>query len=212
MRKVNVSESMSEELLALPETGMGFQLLSSATHFFVIFNASEGFAFNDEEELIAWLYQPKVAEEPGEADLLDIDGVQLLATRITAPTVASLAPPATLVTTTTADGKRVFYRFSAYNPDKRINPTTGALAPGTYTTTDNDQTVVPSGLAAVGRFALPNTAPAIHVHECTPALGTAILVGTVAPAYGQAGGGVEALFAAGAASVHPPKSTTRPDN
>jgi len=125
-----------------------------------------------------------------------------------------LALPASLVATIAPSG-RTFYRFSAFNPDRRVNPVSGDFAPGTYATTDHDKPEVPSGLAAVGRYALPQTASAIYVYECAPKAGTVIHVGTVAPAYGQAGGGVEALFPAGAtnntAPVKVPSGSLPPD-
>src|SRR2546421_104541 len=53
--------------------------------------------------------------------------------------------------------------------------------------------LAPSGFAAVGRYALPNVEPAMYVYEIEPRPETRIEFGTVAPAYGQAGGGVEVL-------------------
>ena len=55
--------------------------------------------------------------------------------------------------------KEQLIRYSAFWPDRRIAPD-GSVGTGTYATTENDKTVVPSGLTAVGRYALPNPAPA----------------------------------------------------
>ena len=65
---------------------------------------------------------------------------------------------------------------------------------GTYVTTDTDTSQVPSGLAAVGRYALPNPTPAIYKFVLCPPSGTSISCGTVSPNFGQAGGGVEVLL------------------
>ena len=83
-----------------------------------------------------------------------------------------------------------FIRYSAVWPDRRI-ASDGSVGTGTYATTENDKTVVPSGLAAVGRYALPNPAPAVFEYVIGPVKGETILCGTCAPQFGQAGGGVE---------------------
>ncbi len=68
------------------------------------------------------------------------------------------------------------------------------LAPQTYSTTYNDVKEVPSGLAAVGRYALPSPLPAVHLFLIQPHPGTDVAYGTVRPNYGMAGGGVEVYF------------------
>lgn len=86
-----------------------------------------------------------------------------------------------------------FIRLSAYQEDMRITAD-GGLNAGTYATTPNDIRVTPSGLAAVGRYALPNRQPAIYKFEITPPPNTPIYFGTVKPNYGMCGGGVEVFF------------------
>ena len=64
---------------------------------------------------------------------------------------------------------------------------------------------MPTGFVAVGKFALPNNRPASDHYEIEAPAGTAVDFGTVAPAFGQAGGGVEAYFArAGTNAKSPP--------
>jgi hypothetical protein len=53
---------------------------------------------------------------------------------------------------------------------------------------------VPTGFVAVGRFALPNNLPASYRYEIEAPGSTPVDFGTLAPAFGQAGGGVEAYF------------------
>jgi hypothetical protein len=95
-----------------------------------------------------------------------------------------------------ATGSEVFFRVSPYRKDRNIMPD-GSVVPRCYCTSDNDMTVVPSGLAAVGRYALPSRLPAIHVFRIQPPKGTPYLCGTVTPNFGLAGGGVEAYFPLG---------------
>lgn len=64
-----------------------------------------------------------------------------------------------------------------------------------------------------GGSLLPNILPASYRYEITAPSRTAVDFGTVAPAYGQAGGGVEAYFANAVANakVSPAPVTTLPD-
>ena len=95
----------------------------------------------------------------------------------------------------------IFYRYTAFRPDRRIAPD-GSVLPGTYVTTENDKPHVPSGLAAVGRYALPNPAPAIYEYKVEPLAGSIIRCGTCGPLFGQAGGGVEVLLVVAAPAGH----------
>lgn len=99
---------------------------------------------------------------------------------------------------------RVFHRYSAYHPDRRVDPKTGSFLPGTYAVPESEVPFIPTGFAAVGRLALPNTLPASHHYIVEAASGTAVRFGTVAPAFGQAGGGVEVFFAKGAVNIQRP--------
>ena len=98
-----------------------------------------------------------------------------------------------------------FVRFSAFRNDRRVHQD-GSLLPGTYVTSERDAGCTPSGFAAVGRYALPNPMPAINRFDIAIPKGTSGLVGTVAPAFGQAGGGVEIELTNGT----PPGSVTGP--
>jgi hypothetical protein len=83
-----------------------------------------------------------------------------------------------------------FVRFSAFKNDRRVGAD-GSLLPGTYVTSKRDAEHVPSGFAAVGRYALPNPMSAIHRFDALAPGGTVGWVGTVLPSFGQSGGGVE---------------------
>lgn len=83
-----------------------------------------------------------------------------------------------------------FVRYSAFARDPRVSPT-GVTAPGTYFTSIADSHEVPSGLAAVGRYALPVPRPAIYRRDLIVPSSTPFLFGSVTPAFGRSGGGVE---------------------
>ena len=83
----------------------------------------------------------------------------------------------------------MFLRFISANTDHRyIN---GNLTANTYVTTANDAVHVNTGFAVVVRYALPLPLPANRRIEYKVPKGTKTQVGTVAPNFGQAGGGVE---------------------
>ncbi len=123
------------------------------------------------------------------------------------------AMPSSLVKHVSLPANRTFHRFSAFNPDRRVDPVTGSFLRGTYATPESEVPFAPTGFAAVGRFALPNNLPASHHYEIEAPAATAVDFGTVAPAFGQAGGGVEAYFrnAVRNAKVPPTPASKLPD-
>jgi hypothetical protein len=123
---------------------------------------------------------------------------------VSAPSTALPAPPAAptpvyghtpfLASTEPGD---VFYRWEAWPASRRIDPTTGAVSPGTFTAPNSEVMFMPTGFSAVARLALPSLLPACFRWELHPPAGTSVLCGACVPLYGQAGGGVEVVFPAG---------------
>jgi len=97
-----------------------------------------------------------------------------------------------LIGTSVLERDTVFYRFVSSPVDHRYN--NEMLSAETYVTTSNDAKHVNSGFAVVARYALPLPLPANYRIEYTIPKGTKIQVGTVAPNFGQAGGGVEVFL------------------
>ncbi|NLE58686.1 MAG: hypothetical protein GX616_10020 [Planctomycetes bacterium] len=87
----------------------------------------------------------------------------------------------------------VFMRFTAYKGDRRITANKG-LRPGTYATTEVDSRNVKTGEQAVERYALPDPKPAKYRFCVDPTKDTEYREGTVQPAYGHKGSGIEVLF------------------
>lgn len=90
-----------------------------------------------------------------------------------------------------------FVRTSAFRNDRRFDASTSSYLAGTFATTARDfMNFAPSwtALACVGRYALPSPLPPVHMREFVVPAGTPLLQGTVAPAFAQAGGGVEVEF------------------
>jgi hypothetical protein len=88
----------------------------------------------------------------------------------------------------------VFYRCEHWASSRRIRRGTNDIAAGTYGFPASELDFVPTGFAAVGRYALPDLPPACRRYEITPPSGYTLQCGACVPLYGQAGGGVEVMF------------------
>jgi len=214
MKIINLSDSAKEELLGLPETGMGFQLVEAIfwgeQKQFLVFNSetavditSLGLSAAEDITNLLRNEQAIISAMQGAVETIFASpaphSFKLISSRIgssisTSSVTPIAATPSSLVKHDVLTNNRKFHRFSAFNPDRRVNPTTGDFAPGTYATVDSEVPFVPSGFAAVGRFALPNNLPASHHYVIKAPVGASVSFGTVAPAFSQAGGGVEAFF------------------
>ena len=203
---LRIAENHARDLLAEPESGMGYQLveatrLNGQRSTGIAFNA-ELLVFDDERATLraSMTHAQLVAESRSSA-------TELRSLRIIQRTRAATAvhegvahragggpaKDAPLEATTTSE---VFKRFSAYKDDKRVRPDKGLLA-GTYATTDEDARSVHTGRDAVARYALPNPAPASYVFTIRPHDGTIVQRGITEPAVGQPGGGAEVIFSTG---------------
>lgn len=217
--KLSISKEATTGLLELPESGLGFQIVNATFHgtrsTYIIWNADYAVDLREAPSLKEDLSGANLGFWINEQALSEITIIaapslhdfSLVGARI-GPSVirveggssapAASPPPSTLVKKINLGAPRKFYRFSPFNNDRRIDPLTGDFLPGTYCCPESEILFVPTGLSAVGRFALPSPRPASFKYEITANAGTEVLFGTVAPAYGQAGGGVEAYFPMGA--------------
>jgi len=201
-------EDEIQRLFTLPETGMGYQEISlhgseqpSILGNYVVVNGE--FLIPLKEVIRQPLFRStELYKDPVEVSTLELSQASVVASSFLSSALGNpgtpLPSPLPPFVYTTVQGDR-FHRLSAFNPDRRIG-SNGSVAAGTYATTVNDMKVVPSGFAAVGRYALPSRVAACLNYEITPPPGTPILFGTVLPNYGLAGGGVEVYFPSGCPS------------
>lgn len=232
----NLSIETQRMLRDLPETGMGFQVVDARVfgQRKTLLVMGDGFAFDPVAGGVEFSMNPddvfgngvKMMEALNDPERLsqfsspEPSDFRILQTRIPDPvglfTQASqgqagptLVTQSSLIKRVVLPSNRIFHRFSAFNPDRRVNPKTGDFSPGTYATPESEVPFLPTGFAVVGRLALPNNLPASHHYIIEVAAGTVVYFGTVAPAFGQAGGGVEAFFPNGARNcVKPPAAPT----
>lgn len=97
-----------------------------------------------------------------------------------------------------ADGKEIFVRLSAFEDDRRIDFVANKLKEGSFTTTTQDyKDCCSSGDDPVDRYALPNDEEIKWAFYIQPTTSDYLQRGTVQPAFGHAGGGIECYFANG---------------
>jgi hypothetical protein len=88
----------------------------------------------------------------------------------------------------------LYYRCEHWATSQRVRHATNDVTSGTYGFPASELPFVPTGFAAVGRYALPDLPPACRRYEITPPAGYRLHCGAAVPLYGQAGGGVEVMF------------------
>ena len=94
-----------------------------------------------------------------------------------------------------ANGAEVFVRLSAYEDDRRIDVANRCLKAGSFTTTTVDyETCVRHNDDPVDRYALPNDDKIEWAFYIKPLQRDQLQRGIVQPAFGHAGGGIEAFF------------------
>lgn len=197
-------------LVQTPESGMGYQILYYRGDFLVAINATlicplrELMEGGEMVDRLTALLAEAAGEPTGFVEPINLEDDFSLAysqadpeikqpnSHLNAPGVFA-EPPVTIIS---PNRPHSYYRFCAGHRDKRVLPN-GNFAPDTYATTYSDFHFVPSGFAAVGRFALPNPASARFVSQIVT-YDRPSKMGTVTPNFGQAGGGVEVYFESGA--------------
>jgi hypothetical protein len=224
-RMYQVSEETAKQLLDIPESGMGYQIVMYHQKPLIVFHAvfavdlkdfaTTGVNNRNRRYLMGNPYADHFAkleklrfDEPPELIYSDFfprhdsqaEIASLIGKAWTFRSSSTVSPiPKSRAKTLPANA---YYRFSAYSIDRRRAVGTGDYLKGTYATTYNDIHHVPSGYSAVGRYALPNPLSARFVHPIVT-FDQPTYTGTATPNFGQAGGGVEVFFGNGA--------TARPD-
>lgn len=198
-----VPNRLSEGLVQLPESGMGYQLVRVLSKGdgvrFVILNAEWAIAAGanwrpvDDADICPLGYNDHTGGPQVRAD-----GP---ANRMNAPVAIREAEPFPYAlgelkveshgSFAAVSGDEVFYRYSAFANDRRLRGGAGVIPAGTYLTSQRDTHFAESGLGAVARYALPNPAPAVFRFAIGVPTGTVLMCGTASPSFGQSGGGVE---------------------
>lgn len=209
---LKLSETDVQRFVSMPELGMGYQLVSCPDgranfNHYILLNCS--ILVSDEElrdisvahrlsaASSANSFEKLLAELPTAKDVElsnDWDAFQAIArvgTSARWPGASSgkelhSSPP---FQRSLRDPK-LCVRFSAFERDRRVLPD-GKVASGTYVTPLLELRHCDTGFGACGRYALPNPAPAKWLFVILAHAMSEYLCGTVVPAFGNAGGGLE---------------------
>jgi hypothetical protein len=180
-----LNEDLQMELIAQPESGMGYQnvaikLRNGETRYGTAFNAEFLLYSGESPHLLEKISEPSDRLLMLEQKQLGL-GEEILSLRVlrseadasarvresSSSTQSSSGASEAPVEELQAEEK--FKRFSAYANDRRVTAS-GTLLSGTYATTEQDAKHVKTGRDAVKRYALPNPAPAVHVFTIKPPL------------------------------------------
>ncbi|MGB0773312.1 MAG: hypothetical protein ACPGRP_01850 [Flavobacteriaceae bacterium] len=196
------SETLRNEFLKYPETGMGYQILSFRNdyklipQYYLILNC-EFFATLDHsaqmlEDLKGVNFNvPLYSQKTCLVRLNEVSDIQGHYNN----SDQEYSLPAKENPKQKADGRMKFVRLSPFQNDFRIDRKNRCLLPGTYTTTYQDYCECKETLCnPVSRYALPSNNEVKWEFHVTPKEGDEFRLGKVRPANGQPGGGVEALF------------------
>lgn len=206
---MELSASWTRSLMSLQETGMGYQVVEVSPTYGVtvpilVLNAEMAI----EEGVTRFLHFRASSSDIREAYDVLREAPRVRFRVLSLPELESRAMlerysevgdgPAIEAMPVACKPEEKFLRFSAFANDRRILAD-GSLTAGTFATTWEDGWLsVRTGLDAVQRYALPNSAPAVNRFWLSPPQAVNVQRGTAQPAYGQPGGGVEVLFTNGA--------------
>jgi hypothetical protein len=196
--------NQQEELRALPETGMGYQLIEArlrgeySKKGFIVLNGelvvendylrkdnlreifSKGFDVSVRNAHSIDLIEIKLINESRLFDVFEDSG-----SKSSAKDTAIVYP----------DGITYYVRLSAYEDDKRIDKKNNRLLPGSYTTTKADYEKCVNGKDdPVERYALPNEEKIEWAFHLLPIVKDGYRYGVVQPEFGKKGGGKECFF------------------
>jgi len=195
-----IDSATMAQLHAGPSAGLNFHIVDSPNGPVVVFQSGEAMplfhhadCFCLSDCLMATI-MPKTKAMPHAMPMVKNysgrhNAMMALSHANISPSYMGAVGASPLIGMSTLEKDTVFYRFISSETDFRYKD--DMLSAETYITTANDAVHVNTGFSVVARFALPLPLPANHRIEYKIPKGTKIQVGTVAPNFGQAGGGVE---------------------
>lgn len=195
-----VHEEQFRNLQEQSETGMGFQIFDTPPGLVAVLANGIGMPYYSDPDFYNvddLLEGMPIQEQPPE--IVTLEEPRAFADRASALTAlrainissqyTGTAGAFQLIAYTQLPTDTVFYRYLSTSTDPRY--VGGSLKARTYLTAQLDTNYANSGFATVGRYALPIPLPSRYVIQYELQQGTTLDIGTVAPAFGQAGGGVE---------------------
>lgn len=208
------SSSFTDELLKLPETGMGYQIIDAkkyghiSKNRFMVYNGKIIVDYDNDFNIYKRLIVLEgFAQMFGKSEYLTLDSPTLVS-RSVVSNVRMLSENSMSIRTRNkgvigasdspkiyANGTDVYVRLSHYEDDIRVDMINRKLKPGSYATTKTDYlTCKASNDDPIDRYALPSDEIIQWAFEIQPKPFDQLRLGIVQPANNRNGGGVEALF------------------
>ncbi len=199
-----IDKTVMEKLHQESETGINFYIVQALLGLLAILDSGEAMPlyslkpeFYNIDDLLDGSIVPTETSEPQKLKLKDekpylsrFDALLALKNEKVNSAYTGTSGAFPLIKSYQLPTHTIFKRYLRSNKDPRFT-VQGELIAGTYLTSDLDAKHADSGFGAVGRYALPIPLPARYVIDYELPSGTSIEVGTVAPNFGQSGGGVE---------------------
>ena len=208
-----LSPIQENDLLNRPETGMGYQVVEAAKvgnykrEKFLILNSEVVIEMNSStDDNVRKVINEGIQRFKANANIITLNAITVLSEKRFRNIVnesknenerGAIENPVEF-----ADGKEIFVRLSAFDNDRRIDKVNKCLRPGSFTTTFDDYLKCKSSNTnPIDRYALPNDDKIQFSFHIQPKSIDTLQRGIVQLANGKQGGGKEAYFENGTATV-----------
>ncbi len=205
---IKVSLAIRLKLLTIPESGMGYQVVTgkyadgieretfilNATLAEATSGRTAGAVF--QAMVDAGIERAYKSLSPS-ADIVDVKPIVGLSTTFKLRTFGEVSRSrgALEAPVDFTSAGETFVRFSAFEDDWRVDRQKGCLLPGSFATTDADaRYCLDNQIDPISRYALPPLKSMAYVFHVEPIALTFIQRGMAEPANHQAGGGIEMFF------------------
>jgi len=207
-----LTASQENELLNLPETGMGYQVVEASKQGsydrkrFLVLNSEVVIEMDTSTgHHVRMVMNEGMHVFKATAHVITLNSIRVLSENqfrsIVSESKSGDERGAMDNPVRNADGEEVFVRLSAFDDDRRVDKVNKCLRPGFFTTTMEDYLKCKAtGDDPVERYALPNNDRIQFAFHVLPLKSDTLQRGTVQPAYEKRGGGKEAYFAEGTAA------------
>lgn len=203
-----ISKENTEKLKELPETGMGYQIVTTpyASETYIIWNAKFAFdypGFDSTEDTLTnrnFVKNKTMDEIMALAQPKSLSYFSLISTKEPSLVRESRGKTEGAIynKSENANGDELFVRLSAFEEDFRIDKKNNSLLPGSFTTTASEAIKCKVEKDdPIQRYALPNELPIEWGFYIQPKTSDILQRGNVEANFGKKGGGREVYFEKG---------------
>ena len=207
-----LSATQENDLLKLPETGMGYQVIEATKsgsynrEKFLVLNSEVVIEMNgNEADNVRKVIIEGIMAFKASANFITLNSISVLREmqfrNVVNESKNENERGAIENPVVNANGEEIFVRLSAFDNDRRVDKINKCLRSGSYTTTMDDYlTCKATNDDPVERYALPKNDEIQFAFHIQPKNTDTLQRGIVQSAYGKQGGGKEAYFAKGTAN------------